>query len=218
LSRDLVSSLNETIGILCLSKSNESLLMWSHYAEDYSGGIIEFDENHEFFEGQIGVEYKGYRPIKDITTYISNKQPIPIAELCVKSEQWEHEKEIRVIRSLSNCKKIKSNTKYPVYTMPFPLECIKSVTLGERSSVDKQKEIWDLVKSTQIEMSLACISNWGFDFRYDKIKLQNPYPQMMPILSPRTAHIFKGMPGPLGEAAQWAIDKHPMSKHVNKTL
>ena len=32
ISRDIIKELNSSIGIFCLSKSEDSLLMWSHYA------------------------------------------------------------------------------------------------------------------------------------------------------------------------------------------
>ena len=42
-SRNIVKELNNLIGILCLSRSNNSMLMWSHYANQYTGAVIEFD-------------------------------------------------------------------------------------------------------------------------------------------------------------------------------
>ena len=43
-SREILSLLNERVWIFCLSKNRDSLLMWAHNAENYTGGIIEFDE------------------------------------------------------------------------------------------------------------------------------------------------------------------------------
>lgn len=31
--------------------------MWSHYADQYAGAVVEFDGPYEFFDGQIDVEY-----------------------------------------------------------------------------------------------------------------------------------------------------------------
>lgn len=40
-SRNIVKELNGSIGILCLSRVSDSLLMWSHYADQYAGAVIE---------------------------------------------------------------------------------------------------------------------------------------------------------------------------------
>ena len=130
MSRDIVQQLNSLIGILCLSRVSDSLLMWSHYADQYAGAVVEFDGSHEFFDGQIDVEYRPLRPMRDVGVYVSQPEPIPVAELCAKSEQWKYEQEVRVIRSLADCEERGIGPRgFPVYTQHFPLECIKSVTL-----------------------------------------------------------------------------------------
>jgi len=130
MSRDIVQQFNTLIGILCLSRVNDSLLLWSHYADQYAGAVVEFDGSHEFFDGQIDVEYRPLRPIRDVGAYISPPEPIPVAELCAKSEQWKYEQEVRVIRSLAVCEKRGIGPRgFPVYTQHLPPECIKSVTL-----------------------------------------------------------------------------------------
>jgi hypothetical protein len=83
-SRDIVRGLNERVGILCLSKTANSLLMWSHYADQFGGAVVEFDRGHDFFAGQIEVEYRASRPKRDLGSYLTG-EPIPVAELCVNS-------------------------------------------------------------------------------------------------------------------------------------
>jgi hypothetical protein len=217
-SRDILESLSKSMGVLSLSKNHDSLLMWSHYADEYSGAVIEFDSKHEFFQGQIEVDYRKNRPIKDISSYLNNNEPIPIAELCVKSEQWEYEAEVRVIRSFTDCEISDETDKFPIYTMKMPIECIKSIILGERTLLDDQKEIWELIKHTNISLSLAAIANWGYEFRPETIKISEPFPKTNPIMSPRTAHIFKNFPGELGEIACYMIEKHKLSEIANKTV
>lgn len=217
-SRKILASLNESIGILCLSKNQDSLLMWSHYADEYSGAVIEFDDNHEFFQGKIEVDYRVHRPIKDISSYISDNETIPIAELCVKSNQWEYETEVRIARSLSDCQKVADTDNFPIYVMNIPQDCIKSIILGERTSIDHQKEIWELIKETDISLALSAIANWGYEFRPELIKFNEPYPKANPMMSPRTAHIFKDYNNDLGEMARWMINKHELSDAFNQTL
>jgi hypothetical protein len=217
MSRDIVQQLNSLIGILCLSRVNDSLLMWSHYADQYAGAVIEFDGSHEFFNGQIDVEYRPLRPIRDVGAYVSPPEPIPVAELCTKSERWEYEQEVRVIRSLADCEKRGIGPRgFPVYTQNFPPECIRSVTLGERTPVVEQRAIYDAVKDTRITLALAAIDHGGYAFRRELIKMAVPVSEMNPWITPRTAHIFSHLKTPFGEIARHLVANHPMSKTVNK--
>lgn len=217
-SRNILSSLNQSIGILCLSKNESSLLMWSHYAGEYSGAVIEFDEEHEFFNGLFDIDYREHRPKKNISSYVSGELSIPIAELCVKPKDWEYEKEYRIVRNLSNCKKVGEYNNFPVYVMDIPLDAIKSITLGERMPVAAQREIWHKIKNTNISLNLAAIANWGYEFRKEPIKYNQPISEMNPLISPRTAHIFTELQNQFGEVARWMIKEHKLSDVANHTL
>ncbi len=219
MSRDIVQQFNTLIGILCLSRVSDSLLMWSHYANQYAGAVVEFDGSHEFFDGQIDVEYRPRRPMRDVGAYVSPPEPIPVAELCAKSEEWKYEQEVRVIRSLADCEEKGIGPRgFPVYTQHLPPECIKSVTLGERTPITEQRAIYDAVKDTRIILTLAAIDHRGYAFRRELIKMAVPASEMNPWITPRTAHIFSHLTTPFGEIARHLIANHPMSKTVNKPV
>jgi hypothetical protein len=217
-SRKILASLNQSAGILCLTRNPASLLMWSHYADEYAGAMIEFEEEHDFFEGLFDIEYRKHRPKKDISSYLSDGVQIPIAELCVKPKEWEYEREIRIVRSLSECKKVKEDRKFPIFVMTIPQDAIKAIILGERTTIQNQKKIWSLVKDTHIALSLAAISNWGYEFRHEHIKFNKSVSELSPIISPRTANIFLDEGGSLGEVARWTIKNHKLSEMVNSTV
>jgi hypothetical protein len=46
----LVKGLNESLGILSLTRQPDSLCMWAHYANAHQGFVIEFDERHPWFQ------------------------------------------------------------------------------------------------------------------------------------------------------------------------
>jgi hypothetical protein len=220
ISRNIVKQLNNSIGMLCLSEKSDSLLMWSHYSNQYAGAVLEFDGSNEFFDGQAEVEYRALRPKKDISAYLSAHEPVPVSELCVKSDQWEYEREVRVIRSLSDCKKTgkQDERDFPIYIREISNECIKSVTLGERTKVSDQRCIYELVKETSIALSLAAIDHRGYAFRRETIKFNVPVSSVGPTITPRTAHIFSHLKSPLGDVARLLIAKHPLSEIVNNTM
>lgn len=215
ISRQILDDLNHHVGILCLSRTPNSILMWSHYADQYQGAVISFDADHEFFANQISVEYVTERPRIPIETYTSD--PIPLAELCNKSEEWQYEHEVRIARLLSECKKTVhvDPRGFPVFTADLPQDAIVSIALGERTPVAQQKEIYTLVKPTVIGLTLSAVDNVGFGFRQERIlfhgSLRNP------MISPRTAHIFSDANSSFGELCRTLIRVHPASPIVNKT-
>ncbi|MBQ4859248.1 DUF2971 domain-containing protein [Pseudoalteromonas sp. MMG007] len=217
-ARTIRSDLDNSIGILCLTKNPNSVLMWSHYAEEYAGVMIEFDRDHEFFEGLFEIDYRKNRAIKDYSFFADSEEPIRLSELCIKPKDWEYEQEVRIARPLVNCVMVNAKPKYPIYVMDLPSECIKSITFGERTSIENQISIFNKVKNTNISLSLSAISNWGFNFRLELIKYNVPISEMSPVISPRTAHIFKDLPGQFGEIARWQIKNNKFSKLVNKTV
>jgi hypothetical protein len=218
-SRDIVRQLSELIGILSLSKTNESLQMWSHYADQYTGAVIEFDGSHEFFAGQIQVEYQSVRPKRRLSDYLTG-DPIPVSELCVKSDQAAYEQEVRVIRTLADCETNAQHDRrgFEIYTRRIPVDCIKGVFLGERTDVCVQREIYARLKETNIGLSLAAVDGAGYAFRHERIKFNVPASRMGPMMSPRTAHIFSNEQNVRAEFARWMIDNHPLSKVVNKPI
>jgi hypothetical protein len=213
-SRNILKELNQFIGILCLSRVSNSLLMWSHYADQYAGAVIEFDGDNGFFDGQIDIEYRSHRPKKDISAYLSEGAPIPLAELCVKSEQWRYEDEVRIIRNLAACEDTGNSTRgFPIYIQKVPQDCIKGITLGECTSIEDQRKVWETLRTSNISLSLAAVANWGYEFRKELAKL-GPNP----VVTPRTAHIFSHLPNALGDVARHQIENHPFSKFVNTTV
>jgi len=214
-ARNIVKSLNDAIGLLCLSKNPESLLMWGHYGDEYRGAIIEFDETHPFFEGKISVAYRKNRPVYDLSDFLEH--PFPVADLCIKPNVWSYEREIRIARPLSSCTEVaKDENENRIMAMDIPIECIRGVIMGERMSVVNQRLMWELVKNTDISLRLAAVANWDYAFRNEIIKYPGPL-TTSPSISPRTAHIFSEDIGQFGDAARWLIKDHPASEFVNLT-
>ncbi|WP_255227845.1 DUF2971 domain-containing protein, partial [Vibrio cholerae] len=216
-AREVRNECSNLIGILCLSRNPHSLLMWSHYADEYKGAVIEFDEEHEFFTGLSPVKYEPARPKIDFNLLIDESGYIRLSELYYKPEEWKYEGEVRIARNLQDCKLSGHYKGFDVYTMEVPLECIKSITIGERMPVEEQRVVFGKIYNTNIALKLAAISNWGYGFRDELIKFNCPITEMPPQISPRTAHIFKDLKGELGDIARLLLEKHRMSVMVNKT-
>jgi hypothetical protein len=218
-SRDIVNQLNSLIGFFCLSKNSDSLLMWSHYADQYAGAVVEFDASHEFFANPIEIEYRALRPKKALGMYLTG-EPLPLAELCLKSIQWEYESEVRIVRCLDDCKPVGHDDPrgFPIFTQTIPPDAIRSVILGERMPHEAMREIYELLKDTKIAIDLAAVDMAGFGFRRERIKYPVPASQMGPWMTPRTANMFADLNTVRGEFARALLQVHPLSKVVNKRV
>jgi len=154
--REVVSSeFNDKLGILCLSELCDSLTMWAHYAQNSEGFVIEFDENHEFFnmpefEGSIlgKLQKVSYSPERINKQNLIDLTPEDIA-FC-KSESWDYEREWRMVKNLSDetllldeaNEPVKDLKEQPIHLFPFPIESMKGVILGSRiKDIDKKKII-----------------------------------------------------------------------------
>ena len=214
-SRHILRELDKQVGIFCLSKVSDSILMWSHYADQYAGAVVGFDAEHDFLGRQFDIEYLKTRPKKEYTSYVGT--PIPLSELCAKSDHWAYEEEVRIIRPLADCKSKgkKDGRGFPIFTQKIPDGCIKTITFGERTSVQHQREIYALIKNTNIGLALSAVDNAGYGFRQEIIKYPDALNVMGPVVSPRTAHIWSHLKTPSGDMARAMIESHPASKMVN---
>ena len=111
----------ENLGILCLTEDLHNLLMWSHYADEHRGIVVEFDCSGQWLDcpqpeentsdwvvnefNPVPVRYSGRRPGDDLDDEFiyeyGNAKFIKNTAL-VKSNDWIYEKEHRTIIQLSS--------------------------------------------------------------------------------------------------------------------
>lgn len=140
---DLVEGLgriiNQSIGVLSLSKCPDNLQMWAHYGDQHQGFVIGLDEGNDFFHLSTSEgAHSDPRPV----IYHSHRETlrpdgdICDALLCTKSLEWSHEQEVRVLRVLAGaCSRHRADALgHPVVLFDLPAEAIGEVILGARSS------------------------------------------------------------------------------------
>ena len=94
------------VGIVSLSRTPWSVLMWSHYADKHSGFMVEFQEPAVFTKEQNGVDDRWLVPFK--VQYVKERPSVPYWEntehdavekyFTYKSDEWEYEQEERVVK------------------------------------------------------------------------------------------------------------------------
>lgn len=142
------ATFDSKFGLLCLTETPDSLLMWAHYANNHNGFVIQFDETHEFFsptfhEGQAleltKVEYSAQRPVLSYSTL--NTPSLYYR----KSPEWSYESEWRLIKPLSVAKTELLHPQFPRYLFEVPPSAIKGVVVGLSVSHTTRQEIFDLL-------------------------------------------------------------------------
>lgn len=104
-SGDFIKDINKTYGVLCLSNTPLNILMWSHYAQNHKGFMVEFKIETNAIGNNISdlenlliplpIKYKIDRPLIGVfeeTTHENLEK-----HLLTKSEDWKYENEERLI-------------------------------------------------------------------------------------------------------------------------
>lgn len=133
-----------TFKVACLSETNASVLMWSHYSNDHKGFCIEYN-GQEIYNNEL--IKKRFLPVKYID---ENEKQIPISALALdypglyavlcKANIWSYEKEWRI------CFGIEENLK------PSNIQLPKStgVYIGAKMLGEHRKTIIDIAKTKNI--------------------------------------------------------------------
>lgn len=85
-------------GVLCLTESSASLLMWAHYAASHKGFALGFDARHPWFAGARPVLYDPERPT--VVVSLAGSRDEGEEYLYRKSDEWRYEREWRLVRPL----------------------------------------------------------------------------------------------------------------------
>jgi len=119
----------------------QNILMWSHYAHNHTGLLIEFDQS--IFDDVIfTAKYESERPL---ITYeeIDNLTEESLATIfCCKKDSWVYENERRFIKKLSDANELKGNN---CHLFNFNKKHIKSVVVGCNATDDFQKKVFNLL-------------------------------------------------------------------------
>lgn len=102
---DFHRGLLDPIGICCLSKVADSILMWSHYANHHKGVVVEFDtfqdkytELHDVEKTLLGypIVYQGQMPKISARNGQDGFSAVQ-STILTKSLSWKYENEVRVL-------------------------------------------------------------------------------------------------------------------------
>lgn len=133
-----------TFKVACLSETNTSVLMWSHYSNDHKGFCIEY-AGQEIYNNEL--IKKHFFPVKYVD---ENEKQIPISTLALdypglysvlcKTNIWSYEKEWRICFGI----------EYNLETSNIQLPKSTGVYIGAKMPDEHRKIIIDIGKTKNI--------------------------------------------------------------------
>lgn len=143
-------------GVFSMSEKNNSILMWSHYADQHKGFCIGFDRESDSILGKDDatkpVQYKNDYPYIEMFDQTGKMNEFFFEKMFfVKASDWVHEKEWRFVCSDGDSERqMPSNISSIIFGLKMPQKhrtTIKNILSGQGISykvaekVDKQFEI-----------------------------------------------------------------------------
>jgi hypothetical protein len=150
--RRLLNLVLEDLGIFCLSRTRESVAMWSHYAFGHRGICVGFDRDD--LEREIDpswfyledVEYDDQMPKIDMSRY---KLDAP-KQLTRKSTEWHYEQETRLLKRSCGSERI------------YKTKSCREVVLGCEISTEHRHDVLEWCKMADAEIRvLQAVKNKG---------------------------------------------------------
>lgn len=138
-----IQRLQKTVLVGCLSESNDSILMWSHYADSHKGFCIGYIGNEVFDYNKnnlFPVFYSEANPqISDSALGFDNAGLYAILR---KDKQWKYEKEWRII----------IETKQVNGGENLLLPKAKAIYLGARMNMEDKKHVISIGESKNMDI------------------------------------------------------------------
>jgi DUF2971 family protein len=164
--RKIWLEMKKTYRVLCLSAIRDNILMWSHYADEHKGAVLEFRPKIELATEMLGareVKYSKEVPVavtlEQFLLYITGHSPDAfVRSVYTKSSDWVYENEWRILT------KQREDEGAFSYRSSNPQE-LAAIYFGCRMPESCKDKVRDTV------------SNWGshiafFEMRDERIRFQ----------------------------------------------
>jgi hypothetical protein len=131
-------SVKSTKGIFCLSETNDSVLMWSHYAEKHSGICIEMGVP-EISNSAVKVNYVEELPT--LNFFEHDQEDLAKLVLLSKQKQWAYEREWRII-----------DPAFPSGLHRLNKTVVSAIIFGSAISPDDEQQVRQWIKEGGIDV------------------------------------------------------------------
>jgi hypothetical protein len=172
-SENLLNTLDESFGILSLSRSYENLLLWAHYASDNAGYVLGFDETRMFSQqtdlcGNIVTPFNVlYSDTIQYFEYGTDNWREKL--LCQKPIEWAYEQEERFFLSGMDLAKYtnKDIFGFRIVLYDFAPESVEKVFIGCKATQDTKNKIFDAIKKNKLNCSVYEAKPSKFEYKLE---------------------------------------------------
>lgn len=154
--RELADYLNRSQGVLSLSRTNDSLLMWAHYCNSHRGYVLGLDDTHPWICQKNGL---GESTLPHNVVYTSRRIAVQRDDkdlydrlLCYKSLEWAYEQEVRIFRTFGSHHN--ENDINKVHLFDIPKECIKEIYIGANANSSLFNAIFDAIFRNKMDVNI----------------------------------------------------------------
>lgn len=152
----------ETTGVFCFSENDLNLLMWSHYADQHKGIVLQFDIAHDLktFLPVTKVEYTDKYPTLDWNSFTMQELEVAYTR---KHKGWAYEREWRLIEPDGAGTYLK-----------FKPEVVTRLIFGCRSEMGFKKRILNILQERAnkrlpaIDIYCAVIHDKKYELKIEK--------------------------------------------------
>lgn len=148
-------SMRSGMGIVCLSESDESLLMWAHYANNHHGMCVEYDLmeiNKQLNFTPVPIIYSDDRVCFNFlnpATIGNDSVALFLRSITSKSEEWSYEREWRIIRDEKACGDCWNSEKKGAL---LDMICPSSITLGCSADEELEKSVREYCEEKRVPL------------------------------------------------------------------
>lgn len=168
-NQESVLKMLSKIGIISFSKRWNSTLMWAHYASSHKGYCIGIDIDNSFF-ADYRANFKSDIVFQEVT-YSNERLKIPYKSgetldynlMFTKSNEWEYEKEERLLLFLNRAKKIIKKEPYDICLFEVPHYLIKEIIVGANCCGSD----FEIIKSFCTDNGITLFKSYISDTKFD---------------------------------------------------
>lgn len=151
------SKLDAHVSVFCLSELPTLSTQWAYYGENHAGFCVEYEVDEKFGHPAVKVAYTKERPVIDLIKFQENRDyrlGMLRKFVTTKSEEWGHEKEVRVLQGRRGAYVVPDSAITGVFfgarAKQENIEFIESLIIGNRLNI-KCYQCRDTGKNFQLE-------------------------------------------------------------------
>lgn len=151
--KDTLNFISAKVGVICFSKCNNHILLWSHYAYKHTGFAFGFDGTREPFIHMSDVRYARGRTECQLERLgnSSYDKEFRYQVIGTKAECWNYEEEVRAVVPINMCEPVQNKGEKKLF-LKISENTFKEVIFGCRCTKSDRSEIAQAIKHAKLNV------------------------------------------------------------------